>query len=359
MKTIKKVLIDPRFNYRYSTFYIKGLFDIYKDKVSFMVHKEYSPNVTSYHEFEKGIAVVLILNNGDIRKIFIDSHDLNTINDNLYEWSDVYAKINLSPKDMNRERVLAIGPSFSFRLWSPMKTFFMALKNYTKTLKHRSKGPLNPFATYLKNYLYTIYRRLPYSSYTANEMPENDDYIFTINTLWYDYLSYHTTNNYRGTYIKTCKKVFSKFEGGFYYIQDKSIIQKFPLYKDYLREYDGLITEQRLSLAEYIKKTICSTLVFNTPAVGGCHGWKLAEYLALGKCIISTPLNNIMPGDWSSGTHYIQVNRAIELEEVICNLKDNKNKRAHLKKNALHYYNDYLSPTAVTKRIINHSLNCL
>ena len=38
---------------------------------------------------------------------------------------------------------------------------------------------------------------------------------------------------------------------------------------------------------EWISKTKQSAIVFNTPAFWSCHGWKLGEYLAMGKCIIS------------------------------------------------------------------------
>ena len=59
--------------------------------------------------------------------------------------------------------------------------------------------------------------------------------------------------------------------------------------------FDEFIINSRVSLREYIKKIKDSLVVFNTPAVLHCHGWKLAEYLALGKVIISTPISRELP----------------------------------------------------------------
>ena len=43
--------------------------------------------------------------------------------------------------------------------------------------------------------------------------------------------------------------------------------------------------------------------MLNTPGVSGCLGWKLGEYLALGKAIISTPIQRQLLADLEHGTH--------------------------------------------------------
>lgn len=50
-----------------------------------------------------------------------------------------------------------------------------------------------------------------------------------------------------------------------------------------------------VSHKDYLKKIKNSVLVFNTPAFWNCHGWKLGEYMALGKCVVSTSLSNNLP----------------------------------------------------------------
>ena len=53
----------------------------------------------------------------------------------------------------------------------------------------------------------------------------------------------------------------------------------------------------------WLQLTQSSAVVLNTPGVCGCLGWKLGEYLALGKAIISTPIQRQLPADLEHGTH--------------------------------------------------------
>lgn len=61
-------------------------------------------------------------------------------------------------------------------------------------------------------------------------------------------------------------------------------------------EYEPFRMPQRVRHADYLDRTRRSAVVFNTPAVHDCLGWKLGEFLALGKAIVSTPLGREMPG---------------------------------------------------------------
>ena len=91
-------------------------------------------------------------------------------------------------------------------------------------------------------------------------------------------------------FLKACKKADLEIEGGLFYVKSNSVLKEMPDYPKYKEEYKDFIYENRLSMDEYIKKTKESVLVFNTPSVCECHGWKLAEYLCMGKAIISTLL---------------------------------------------------------------------
>ena len=51
----------------------------------------------------------------------------------------------------------------------------------------------------------------------------------------------------------------------------------------------------RYSMSEYLTKVGRSAVAFNNPAVHGCLGWKLGEFLALGKAIVSLPLDRGLP----------------------------------------------------------------
>jgi hypothetical protein len=62
------------------------------------------------------------------------------------------------------------------------------------------------------------------------------------------------------------------FEGGFAPRKDKTHFG-----------FDAIVVKKRYDFETYIDKIKQSDLVFNTPAVVNCHGWKLAEFLAMGK----------------------------------------------------------------------------
>ncbi len=68
----------------------------------------------------------------------------------------------------------------------------------------------------------------------------------------------------------------------------------------------------RIPFTEYMTKLKSSLVIFNTPAVFGCHGWKLAEFRALGKAIISTPLTRELPSPLEHGTHVHFVDGSID-----------------------------------------------
>ena len=107
-------------------------------------------------------------------------------------------------------------------------------------------------------------------------------------------------------------------------------------------------------MKEYIIKTKRSFVVFNTPSVGGCHGWKLAEYLCMGKAIISTPLTREIPGrGLVHGDNIHFVNTTKELYDAIELIRDNPDYRKKLEKGARSYFDEYLSPTSVIQRIID------
>ena len=87
---------------------------------------------------------------------------------------------------------------------------------------------------------------------------------------------FHTSNK------EVWDLVNSLFEGGF-------------LIKDKNRQgevYERLRLKGHIPISAYIDNTKKSLIVFNTPSCWDCHGWKLGEFLAMGKAIISTPITN-------------------------------------------------------------------
>jgi glycosyltransferase involved in cell wall biosynthesis len=199
-------------------------------------------------------------------------------------------------------------------------------------------------------------RRLDYAEYSPS-LTDDKDYIFAMSTLWYDDISFQSVNRYRGEFIRVSKYVYSKFEGGLFYIQ--GVEDVFPPYSQYKEDFKDILHTSRVKMKDYLNGTKQSAVVFNTPSVCQCHGWKLAEYLSMGKAIISTPLSNVMPGEFVDGVHYISCDNLDNLESILRDLHDNEAKRQELKYHAKKYFEEYLSPKAVVLRILDRADICV
>ena len=340
-----KIFIDPRCRISYASYYIKGFLSIvgksnlkFDDKL-FQKTNLYENKI----DYNKGM-VIIAKDKSCIKKNFIDFDDSNSISEKHYTWADVYAKINVKKHDLETyNKLLAIGPSFGINILN-LNSVFIWIK--LLFIKNKPVG----IAEYLKDYIYMQIRRRPYKEYLGSKTESN--YIFSISTLWYDTLTDKTTNTFRGTFFNLCKKKFNKVEGGFFYIENENILKEFPQYSKYKILYKDFILTERISPSEYLEKTKRTAIVFNTPSVLGCHGWKLAEYFAMGKAIISTGLNNEMPENLLETDKIIIVDNDKQMEEAIDLLKGNVDMRESMEKQASSYFKKHLSPEAVVEKIL-------
>ena len=102
----------------------------------------------------------------------------------------------------------------------------------------------------------------------------------------------------------------------------------------------------RITQKEYLSKAQFSVFAFNTPAVWNCHGWKLGEFLCMGKAIISTPLSNDLPASLIHAESIHVVENQQELIEAIELINKDDKYRRNLENNARNYYQKYVSPEA-------------
>lgn len=340
---ISKIIIDPRCRINYTSFYIEGMRNLFgAGKIDFQCLSDIVGSPSS------GMAVKVITGEGE-KNVFFDCRDADGIDEPMYEWAAVYGKVNLRPEDAHRDKVVALGPNFGISLWNPVTTIFKGLKNYCTIKRSCSKGYKLSLLSFIRDYAYMIIRRKRYGYYYRMTDEEQQGYFFSLSTLWWGDLSINTTNKYRGEFMRLCKKHMDTFDGGFFYVD--SAEKESEQYSGYRQEYGDMLYSHRLSMSEYDKRNRRSWFVFSTPSVIGCHGWKLGEYLCEGKAIVSTPLNNVMPGNFESGVQYIEVKNPQEMEEIIIRLRDDAELVNQLKRNAFKYYNDWVSPESAVKRV--------
>jgi len=347
---MQKVIIDPSTKIPYSLFYIKGLADVFGEENLAFSAKYFRglERKTESHSYDHYMAFV-IMDGTEIRKIIIDFRDKVSVKESAYNWCDLYAKVNFNRKLTERrfhKKMLSIAPGFGIKTWGFWKTLILCSINFSRC--HFS--PIVPLKAHIMDYFIPYYRRSKIENYSSNSQDTNKlknstggkKYVFFISTLWDHENCLEGTNHLRKNYIEFCKlNQQVEFEGG---------LLAHPSHPQYA-EFKEIIFSTKYSIERYIEKTKLSAFVFNTPAVHNCHGWKLGEFLAMGKAIISTPLSNELPEKLIHGKDiHIAANDA-ELVEAIQLLATNDEYRKHLENGAKTYYSKYAEPQRVIKSI--------
>ena len=337
-----KIIIDPNHKIVYSSFYIKGLIDVFGEKnISFSSKYFHAlKGKDESHSFDHYFAFIIFDNQRNIlKKVVIDFRDKSSIKRSPYDWCDLYAKINYSSAttpDEFKTKIIAIPPSFGIHIYGFRKSIYYAITNLFKSFSRLSTSP----SLFLANYK-GQYKRPCIDRYKPQEA--EDRRVFFISTLWENENGAAKVNAARATFIRECKKNPNiDFEGGLCAL---SSAPQADLYKD-------IVINQRYTSNEYIKKTKQSLFVFNTPALHDCHGWKLGEFLSMGKAIISYPIINDLPAPLVHGEHIHIVNNENELKSAIQILVEDKDYRSTLEKGARAYYEAYCSPDKVIKTML-------
>ena len=328
-----KIIIDPIVNIYYASFYIQGLFDKFgKQNIVFK-----STPFKSIKNRAENFNFIIYRNNKEIRySIHVD--DPFTIKKDSYDWCDVYGNVNANFEKTSVEfhpKLISLAPSFGIRVWNLPQTAFYSIQNILKiNAKLNSRKFLGKYKRQWK-------LRLPYQEYLSNNQPtiQSIPYIFHLSTLWYNdewNKNDEGVNRARANFIQACKSIDKiRFEGGLATLNSSTVNPDFiPLI------FNGII-----SIQDYLDKLKQSVLVFNTPAFWSCHGWKLGEYLALGKAIISTPLSNDLPSPIVHGENiHIVENDEAEIKKAILLIVNDDVYRHKLEKGARAYWEKYGTP---------------
>ncbi|HKI87076.1 MAG TPA: hypothetical protein VKA53_10060 [Thermoanaerobaculia bacterium] len=274
----------------------------------------------------------------DGARVFISASDGSALNQTALDWCDLYAKINVdsavTAADPQGGKVVPIGPSFAVRAWAPLGATLLSLARLA-----RGRRLIGDPAEHLKNYVRQWRHRLPEAAYRPGR--SQPDYAFFMASLW---KKEGAINEARANFLRAARRAPGlTFEGGFA-----------PRAGGDVPGFEDLTAESRLPLKEYVARMKRSVVAFNTPAVSHCLGWKLAEFLALGKAIISTPLARELPAPLEHGrhVHYVDGSEG-EVREALEILRRDHAYRAKLEQNARGYYETHLEPEAVIERLLH------
>lgn len=333
-----KITIDPRNKMSFSSYYIEGLRALFGNAA---LRFSLSPftELNRSRDFSYDHYMCFVTNRGgQERRYIIDFHDSTSISEEAYRWCDVYAKINISKETRMEDwpKLMSIPPGFGVRSKGLVGTLMDGVENLGRMRFHSLNG------LYCQLYdTYVLTLRRPLSMYEKKYTPQAG-YIFHASTLWPHDNCMQLTNPYRATFIRTCRSLPGiQFEGGLV-----------KTHGDIPADYADVTTDKRYTLDEYFENTMRSMFVFNTPAVHQCHGWKLGEYFAMGKAIVSTPISNRLPFPFEDGKHLLVVRDHEELVDAINRLSKDKELRHELEASSRNIYEQYSSPVAVMRNVV-------
>lgn len=340
-----KVYIDPRTNIVYASYYIHGLHEIAgRSNVMFSMKPFRSlPRKNGIEDFDQYFAFTVREGNKTI-KVVIDFRDKAHLNLTALEWCDIYGKVNYNSAEIDRtalsqadrSRIVPVGTNFGIKLWNPFVSGYHFLRNYLRC----GFSPGVSFSRFLQGYKWQM-KRAGISDYKPREAENN--YVFFISTLWKNDKNNDECNRLRAQYIRSCRSMSLHFEGGLF---TENINGQ--------NGYSDIVTNQFIHHTDFTEKIKKSMVVFNTPAVWGCHGWKLGEFLAMGKAIISSSFQNEMPGDLKHGKNIHFVENEQELNEAVKKITTDNAYRETLEKGAAAYYREYIEPSVIVSKLIGH-----
>ena len=330
-----KVIIDPVDDILYMSYYVYGLTKLFgSDNVKFSPKPFAELSTESRHT--KSTRFIVEKDGKELRYV-IHGDDTCQIHEELYRWCDVYGCVNANfdkTPEQYHQKLVSLCPSFGICCWS----FFQSIWN---AFAHLPKD-----GTSVRKFLGKHKRLLGRPSYSdyMTIVPVDEHYVFFLSTLWYNdewNKNDEGVNGRRANFIRACKSMEQVlFEGGL--VSQGKERSSEELFADCLCE--------GVPMKKWMDKTKRSALVFNTPAFWDCHGWKLGEYLAMGKCIVSTPLSNDLPAPLEHGKqiHYVENNQEA-MREAVEYIIDHPEYRKRLEQGAKAYWERYGTPEVSLK----------
>jgi hypothetical protein len=150
-------------------------------------------------------------------------------------------------------------------------------------------------------------------------------------------------NDLRAACIIKLRKAFgSRFLGG---LTDSKFARKhYP---------DALVTDQgatkKRSYLELLRQyPICVT----SAGLHGSNGWKLGEYVALSKAIVTEPLQHEVPGAFTASSNYLEFRGPSHCVEAVGELMENREQRAAMMQANRQHYLQWLHPAQLLARAL-------
>ena len=144
----------------------------------------------------------------------------------------------------------------------------------------------------------------------------------------------HAINSMRAACIRGLRKELGRsFIGGF--ASSRFAETNFP---------DCIVGPSFTQKSAYLKHVRSAGICVATMGLDRSNGWKLGEYVANAKAIVSEPLCHEVTGDFKDGVNYLVFNSPEECVESAVRLIEDADLRYEMKVNNYSYYHRFLRP---------------
>jgi hypothetical protein len=121
--------------------------------------------------------------------------------------------------------------------------------------------------------------------------------------------------------------------------------------------YADLVVPPESTLQEDYLRTLRSfPICVASTGLHGSTGWKLAEYIAFAKAVLSEPLVYDLPGNFASGRNYIEFTSPEECVAGAVRFIEDPDLRRQVMRNNATYYRDYLRPDMLVTNALARAL---
>ena len=302
--------------------------------------------------------LLLVVN--DSLKLYFDMHDSRELDEEALDTCDVYFKRGFAPDSIplrHRAKVLPLGLNYEI-----YPSGFDRLEAARRVVLARGPadriGKLARAALSLMTGKTTMGRYRPeVSSMCAPPDPGRAPRVLFMTRVWdpdeitndspQKIASRIAINEMRAECIlRLRRELGARFTGGLQHTEYAR--RRFPA---------ALLEEDRLSeKGEYLRLLKTFPICIATTGLHDSNGWKLAEYVAFSKAIVTEPLCHCVPGDFSEGRNFLVFHSTAECVEKIAMLIEQPGLMRSIMENNWRYYHTYLRPDLLVKHALDAAL---
>ena len=273
----------------------------------------------------------------------------------LLERCDIYLKRSYYEPDLSdvpgplKRKILPFGLNYGCRSASSTSRILYALiPNLAASLLHSPKrvlGQLNPRRSILYQYMTTAleadFEQRPEAEVSATILFQTR--VYEPGEIYPD--DPVEVNEGRVRLVRALKEAFGeKFQGGL-------------VPTGYAKEYyPDVVSEQPTRQSQFISWSKQSLVGVYTRGLYHSLAFKLPEYLAAAKCIVSEPLKNGLPQPLVAGEHYLEFHTPEECVEHCARLLDDATLANGLRQQAWNYYQREVKATAHLDGVLSRAL---